>query len=83
MTVYTSVACVQSSIQTYVKKRKPHCKYFKTQYISSVLNPVALRMARTLWSFGDSECNRVKILKCCISADEVAPVLFRAQDKKG
>ena len=23
-------------------------------------NPVALRMAKTLWSFGHSECNRVK-----------------------
>ena len=24
------------------------------------LNPFALRMAKTLWSFGRSECNRVK-----------------------
>ena len=24
------------------------------------LNPIALRMAETLWSFGLSECNRVK-----------------------
>ena len=23
-------------------------------------NPIALRMAKTLWSFGHSECNRVK-----------------------
>ena len=23
------------------------------------LNPIALRMAKTLWSFGHSECNRV------------------------
>ena len=27
------------------------------------LNPIALRMAKTLWSFGRSVCNRVKI--CC------------------
>ena len=24
-------------------------------------NPIALRTAKTLWSFGHSECNRVKI----------------------
>ena len=24
------------------------------------VNPIALRMAKTLWSFGPSECNRVK-----------------------
>ena len=24
------------------------------------LNPIALRTAKTLWSFGHSECNRVK-----------------------
>ena len=27
------------------------------------LNPIALRTAKTLWSFGCSECNRVKGLK--------------------
>ena len=26
------------------------------------INPIALRMAKTLWCFGHSECNRVKIL---------------------
>ena len=26
----------------------------------SGVNPIALRMAKTLWSFGHSECNRVK-----------------------
>ena len=26
----------------------------------SLFNPIALRMAKTLWSFGYSECNRVK-----------------------
>ena len=25
-----------------------------------IFNPIALRMAKTLWSFGHSECNRVK-----------------------
>ena len=28
---------------------------------SAVFNPVALRTAKTLWSFGHSECNRVKV----------------------
>ena len=27
------------------------------------VNPIALRMAKTLWSFGHSECNRVKELQ--------------------
>ena len=40
------------------------------------INPIALRMAKTLWSFGhsdcnrvkgDSDCNRVKATGCCIS----------------
>ena len=30
-------------------------------------NPIALRMAKTLWSFGHSECNRVRPLKGCDS----------------
>ena len=28
---------------------------------SMSLNPIALRAAKTLWSFGLSECNRVKV----------------------
>ena len=28
------------------------------------INPIALRTAKTLWSFGRSECNRVKVCKC-------------------
>ena len=32
----------------------------------SLFNPIALRMAKTLWSFGRFECNRVKLfyMKC-------------------
>ena len=26
------------------------------------LNPIALRIAKTLWSFGHSECNRYRVL---------------------
>ena len=35
-----------------------HVTRFLWQYI---LNPNALRMAKTLWSFGHSECKRIKI----------------------
>ena len=28
-----------------------------------ILNPFALRMAKTLWSFGRSECKRVKYFR--------------------
>ena len=30
-----------------------------------LFNPIALRMAKTLWSFGHSECNRVKNIMVC------------------
>ena len=36
-------------------------------YICYHFNPVALRMAKTQWSFGRSECNRVKLLKMNIN----------------
>ena len=32
------------------------------QFHNLFFNPTALRMAKTLWSFGCSECNRVNIL---------------------
>ena len=31
-----------------------------TLSIKHQINPIAFRMAKTLWSFGHSECNRVK-----------------------
>ena len=33
-----------------------------------IFNPTALRTAKTLWSFGHSECNRVKLSKLKIIA---------------
>ena len=36
----------------------------------NLVNPIALRMAKTLWSFGHSECNRVKHYEI-ISAQEL------------
>ena len=43
------------------------------------VNPVALRMAKTLWSFGHSECSRVKhglnnLFACCSSFSAVEHV---------
>ena len=35
------------------------------KYTFTLLNPVALRMAKTHWSFGRSECNRVNYLIMC------------------
>ena len=35
---------------------------------NAMLNPTALRTAKTLWSFGHSECNRVKN---CISKENL------------
>ena len=32
-------------------------------------NPIALRTAKTLWSFGRSECNRVKHKYLCMHFD--------------
>ena len=34
------------------------------ELILEIINPIALRMAKTLWSFGRSECNRVKVVIC-------------------
>ena len=33
--------------------------YFMDQQVGTEINPIALRMAKTLWSFGCSDCNRV------------------------
>ena len=35
---------------------------FKVNGCTFMINPIALRMAKPLWSFGRSECNRVKNL---------------------
>ena len=34
---------------------------FWISFVSQIVNPVALRTAKTPWSFGCSECNRVKV----------------------
>ena len=45
----------------------PHVEKFGFQFtgmqVICTFNPIALRMAKTLWSFGRSECNRMKSLK--------------------
>ena len=35
-------------------------KILRLKRICIYINPIALRMAKTLWSFGRSECSRVK-----------------------
>ena len=37
-------------------------EFYETFGILNLLNPIALRTVKTLWSFGHSECNRVKDL---------------------
>ena len=32
------------------------------KYLDSLFNPIALRTAKIVWSFGRSECNRIKVL---------------------
>ena len=44
---------------TYKMPKKHVCKIKKC----SIFDPIALRMAKTLWSFSRSECNRVKVPK--------------------
>ena len=39
-----------------------------------VFNPIALRMAKTLWSFGCSKCNRV--MYCRISHTELPEYVY-------
>ena len=34
--------------------------FYNIRRIRTIINPITLRMAKTLWSFGHSECNRVK-----------------------
>ena len=56
-------------------------KWLRAKIISAklqnLINPIALRKAKTLWSFGLSECNRVKVYnmensKISVDPDEVA-----------
>ena len=44
----------------HVTKYK-HARYVGVGGAYQLLNPIALRTAKTLWSFGRSECNRVKL----------------------
>ena len=49
--------------------------------ILKMLNPTALSMAKTQWSFGHSECNRVKVFKlltdtCTFRGSKSAIFLF-------
>ena len=39
---------------------KLHCHQTMTGTRKMLFNPIALRMAKTLWRFGQFECNRIK-----------------------
>ena len=46
--------------------------------MEAFLNPFALRMAKNLWSFGHSECNRVNdTMEVCSSGDPSAKEVLR------
>ena len=49
--------CVPVLESHHIGPLRGHCSYLQTD---SFHNPYALRMAKTLWSFGRPECNRVK-----------------------
>ena len=46
------------------EQRGPGVLFFfnpvRSAFCRPLLNPIALKMVKTLWSFGHSECNRVK-----------------------
>ena len=48
---YASKCCI-SAVEMYQTDNFPHF----------CINPITLRMAKTQWSFGHSECSRVKTL---------------------
>ena len=49
---------------TALPKQSPLLGPVEEQNLPSIkVNPTALRMAKTLWSLGHSECNRVKMVR--------------------
>ena len=43
----------------YIKDVYTHLLFY-SEIKNKFFNPIALRMAKTIWSFGRSECNRIK-----------------------
>ena len=62
MSPFEIMANVSMSLQSpQSKKSQPFlCTPLESHNLNQ-LNPNALRMAKTQWSFGHSECNRVKV----------------------
>ena len=62
---YSGIIYLIFSIKTYVVT--PHQNHMSravvkwSQHMFYTINPIALRRAKTPWSFGPSECNRVKV----------------------
>ena len=49
-------------------------------HVLSSFNPIALRMAKTLWSFGRSECSRIKNLVIAVGHSIVSLVKSLVSD---
>ena len=47
-------------VLNYILRQINNLKFEQAVYCPMLFNPIALRMAKTLWSFGHSECNKVK-----------------------
>ena len=64
--IYPSVAmfyiAIVSKVQILTEAGNHNTEALVGEFLKGVhfLNPIALRAAKTLWSFGHSECNRVK-----------------------
>ena len=66
------------------------CKETFHTLVWGLLNPIALRMAKTLWSFGCSECTKVKVYGCFSTSfiasftkrHDFSDFLFASLDKK-
>ena len=56
---------IQNTVKMKIFTRNPYLKIVDTLLVSksSTLNPIALRKAKIVYSFGLSECNRVKAPK--------------------
>ena len=52
------------------------CRLVSAEQFALCFNPIALSMAKTLWSFGHSERNRVKTLPLMITECVIIEILY-------
>ena len=62
-------------------KKEKIVELLQLQVYPFMFNPIALRTAKTLWSFGFSECNRVNrllvFIRNMLAVSDLLPVLLR------